>query len=705
MRNFFLLSALVACSTTRETPNPAPAQPAPSLEASSLEAPPPSPPPNAQVEIDVAPLAFDWKPEGLVLQCERMEVVTDAKLVDIVAKPADKRTFENTFLAYEAALTDYDNHIFRLTFLKEVHADEAVRAASASCEERSGKYLVRLGARKDLYLALKGYLAGPGLSSALNAADKKLVDVTMHEFKKNGLELQDAQREKLVQLRSRLSELQTRFTQNLDEGEQTIEVTKEELAGLSDAFIARLKPSKDGSKLLVTTAYPDYFPLMETAKNEATRKKMLISFNTRAAKQNVKLLEEAVAIRDEAAKLLGFKTHADYVTSDRMAQSAQVVADFEMRMRAGLAPRLKLETEKLKKLKAAELKKPTSKVEIFAWDWRYYLDQLKKAEFAIDDEATRQYFPADKVFAGMFEVYAKLFSVTFEEVKQAKVWASEGVRLYAVRDAASKRLMAKFYVDLYPRAGKYGHAACFSVGLAHNTDKGYQIPLSVLVTNFNPPRDGKPAELAVSEVVTLFHEFGHVMHASLTTAPYSSLAGTNVATDFVEAPSQMLENWVFQTEVLAKISTGLPPDLAARLIASRKFDAGIRYSRQVFLGTFDLKIHTSGSKVDTDKVAKREWKAATGFTQDPKEKFPAVFSHMMSGYDAGYYGYLWSEVFAADMFSRFEKDGIMSESTGRAYRNIVLAKGRTEEPLDLLKDFLGRVPNEEAFLRQLGIGK
>jgi Zn-dependent oligopeptidase len=234
--------------------------------------------------------------------------------------------------------------------------------------------------------------------------------------------------------------------------------------------------------------------------------------------------------------------------------------------------------------------------------------------------------------------------------------------------------------------------------------------MSVLVTNFNAPVGGKPALLSVNEVTTLFHEFGHVMHASLTTAKYAALAGTNVATDFVEAPSQMLENWVFRPEVLAKISSDpsapgkpIPEAIQKKIIEARKFDAGIKYSRQVFLGTFDFAIHTNGPKVNTDAVAKKLWKAIMGTVQDGKERFPASFGHMMGGYDGGYYGYLWSEVFAADMFTRFEKEGVLNPSVGRAYRDTILAKGRTVDASVLLEQFLGRAPSEKAFLQGLGI--
>lgn len=263
---------------------------------------------------------------------------------------------------------------------------------------------------------------------------------------------------------------------------------------------------------------------------------------------------------------------------------------------------------------------------------------------------------------------------------------------------------------MFPRPGKYGHAASFTFGVARAVPGGYQIPLSALVVNFSPPEGGKVAHLSFEEVDTLFHEFGHIMHQSLTTARYASESGTNVSVDFVEAPSQMLENWIYQPQVLALVSEDpqnpnqpMPTDLAKRLAAARTFDAGIRYTRQIFLATYDQTLHTSGATVDPDAVDHALRPEITGYPADADEHLGANFGHLMGGYDAGYYGYLWSEVFADDMFSRFEKEGVLNPATGKSYRDIILANGREQDPMVLLTRFLGRAPNESAFLRLTGI--
>ena len=678
------LAALAACATTAGT-NP----PAVQHEAAAAARP-----------VDVALLRTDWTPQQIQAACDEAEKVTDAKLAQMAALPPGERTFANTVDVLEQVTTDYGDTVGRVTFMKDIHTDEKVRAAAAACEEQAGKYGVRLAARKDLYLAMKAYLDNAGRSEPLERQQRRLIEITMRDFHRAGLDLSDADREKLVQVRSRLAELQTRFNTNLDEDTTSIEVTREDLLGMPEGFVSRLKPAPDG-KLVLTTKYPDYFPFMENATSGAARRRLESAFMSRGAKENLRLLDEAVRLRDEAAHLLGYATHADYVTEVRMAKNARAVSEFEDRLQGRLRERLAGDTAKMSAMKAKDTGDPA----IHSWDWRYYLNQLRKRDYALDDEKIRAYFPADKVMAGMLDVYSRLLGVQFVRVPGAPAWA-DGVSLYEVRDGG--RLVAKFYVDLFPRPGKYGHAASFPIGQARQLPQGYQIPLTVLVVNFTPPQGGQVAHLTLNEVETLFHEFGHVMHSSLTTARYAALAGTNVATDFVEAPSQMLENWVYQPEVLQIVSSGpdgkpLPPDLMQGIAKARKFDAGVRYSRQVFLGQFDLYIHTHGAQVDSDATGKRLWAQIMGFPEDAQAHFAAGFGHTMGGYDAGYYGYLWSEVFAADMFTRFAREGVLNPKTGRDYRDIILAKGRTEDPDELLREFLGRAPNEEAFLRQIGI--
>lgn len=661
--------------------------------------------------VDVPPLRWRYSPEEIRKACEQAEKDADAKLATLVAVADAKRSFKDSFEAFDTILADYGELIARLSFMKDVHPQAPVRDAAAACEERAGKWGVAVSARKDLFLAMQGFLDHAGKGAKLDPEQARLVEITMRDFKRNGLALSDADRAKLIELRSRLTELQTRFQKNLNEDASKIEVKKGELAGLPDDFVAAHEDKVKKGAYVVTTKYPDYYPVMENAALEATRQKMEVAFMNRGGKENLQLLDEAVRLRADAAKLLGYKTHADYVAEDRMAKDAATVGAFLARMKKGLEPALQADRQKMQALKAADTKNKGAKVQ--AWDWRYYMNQVKKRDYAIDDEAVRAYFPADRVVQGMFEVYGTLFGIQIKEVAKPDVWF-DGVKLYEVREAANQALVAKFYVDMYPREGKYGHAAEFTLSPGRAVAGGYRVPMAALVMNFQPPKDGKAALLAMDEVDTLFHEFGHVMHESLTVARYAQQSGTRTALDFVEAPSQMLENWAYHPDVLARISADpadakkpLPAELAQKLQAARKYNAGVHYSRQVFLGSFDSAIHAvapdAARKLSADALAKKSWADIMGMPEDKGAHFAGTFGHMMGGYDGGYYGYLWSEVFAADMFTRFAAEGVLNAKVGREYRDRVLARGRTVEPSVLLKDFLGRDPNEAAFLKMTGI--
>ena len=654
--------------------------------------------------VDVPALNTHLTPSDVTQACNAAESQADQALTAIVSAPTTQSTFESTFNAYEQAMAVYVDTTGRLGFLKDIHPDEKVRAAAAACEEAAGKYLVKVGARKDLFDALSAYVTHE--SKTLDAVDRRLIERKLLEFRRNGLALVEADRDKLVHIRQRLAELATAYESHLDEDTTNFATTAEQLDGLPASFIAT--HTADG-KVTLTTKYPDYYPVMENAKSEALRRQMWIAFQSRQADKNLPLLSEAVALRDQDAKLLGYANRADFVTDDRMAKNSKTVIEFLSRVQQELVPARDALNARMLEMKRAEQHNPSARLE--TWDWRYYMNQIKKQDFSIDNEEVRQYFPADKVMTGMFNIYSTLFGVKFNEVAGADVWA-DGVKLYEVRDGldGSGKLLAKFYVDLFPRPGKYGHAASFTFGVARALPTGYQIPLSALVVNFNPPQDGKVAHLSHEEVDVLFHEFGHIMHGALTNARYASMSGTNVDIDFVEAPSQMLENWVFQPEILAMLSEDpknpghpIPSDLASRLAKARTFDAGIRYTRQVYLADFDIAIHTRGAHVDPDAVEHEIRGAVTGYPTHSESHTAANFGHLMGGYDAGYYGYLWSEVFADDMFSRFEKEGLLNGKTGRAYRDEVLARGQEEEPMALLQTFLGRKPNESAFLRITGI--
>lgn len=691
-----LVAALAACATTPSSSRPSAADVA-SAPVSVMSASP---------RVAVPLLEFDLAPD---LIAQRLTVAiseSDAKLAAVVALPAAQRTFANTPEAIEQAIAGFWDTAQRLQILKDIHTDPKVREVAAAAEEKAGQYGVKTSARRDLYLAVKAWIDGPGKSETLDAQQQRLIELALRDYRRNGLELDDAGLARLVGLRTRLTTLSTEFQKHLNENTDSIEVSEAELAGMPESYVARLKHGKEGSRI-VTTKYPDTVPFLESAKSGEARWRLYVAFNNREAKANLPILTEAIGLRDEAAKLLGYRTHADFITEDRMAKSALAVAEFLASLGGKLTTRRDADYAKLTALKRAETGDAAAKIE--PWDVNYYLNQLKKRDYTLDTELIREFFPAATVVHGMFGVYEDLFSLRIQEVEGAAVWSPD-VKLYEIRDRDSKELLAHFYADFFPRDGKYGHAAVAPITVPRESPEGYREPVCVLMANFSPPSGERPSLLTHEEVRTLFHEFGHIVHQSLTKARYASQAGFNVAGDFVEAPSQMLENWVFAPAVLDRLgghyldpTRKLPRETIARIEAARMFDAGYRYTRQVFLASFDQDIHTHGPTVDVDSVEKRDFRQILALEPVPGTHFAATFGHLLGGYDAGYYGYLWSEVFAADMFTRFAKEGVLDPALGKRYRETILAKGRSVEPDALLEEFLGRKASDAAFLEKLGV--
>ncbi|HVO19053.1 MAG TPA: M3 family metallopeptidase [Anaeromyxobacter sp.] len=644
-------------------------------------------------------------PEQIGARMEAAEAACDQALLATVAVPDAERTFANTVEALEQALDGYADVAGRISILKEVHPEAEVRAAAGEAEERFNRYAVAVASRRDLYRAVKAWQARRP-AEPLDPQQARLVELTLRDFRRNGLELSDEQLARLVALRSRLAELSTEFQRNLDENQDSVEVSEEELAGVPQDLAGRLKRTDRGT-YVVTTKYPDYYPFMENATSGEARRRLYVAFRSREAAHNLPLLTEAIRLRDEEARLLGYATHADFVTEVLMARSAGNVHRFLSDLREKLVPLRDRNYAQLTALKGEETGDPKARLE--PWDVAHDLNLLKKRDYALDDEAIRQYFPAQTVTSGMFRVYERLLGVRIEEVQGADVW-DPSVRLYLIRDATSGETMGAFYADLYPRPGKFGHAASAGVTVGRVLGGRYQMPISVLMANFNPAAQGRPPLLSHGEVETLFHEFGHVMHQTLTRARYGSQSGSNVAQDFVEAPSQMLQNWVYEKEVLDLMSGDwrdpsrkLPAETVRKLKEARAFDAGYRYTTQVLYATEDQVLHTSGAEVDPDAVDRELFAQIMGLEPVPGTHSLAAFWHLMAGYDAAYYGYLWSEVYARDMFSLFEKAGVLDPKLGRRYREIILEPGRSLEPEVLLRTFLGREPNSAAFLRGLGL--
>lgn len=629
----------------------------------------------------------------------------EQNLSALVAVPDDQRTFENTPLALENAYTNYWMVAKTLSLLTYFHQDAAVRSAAAELESKGSRVKTDVFTRRDVYRALKKYL---DTNPALEEEQQRMTHKWLERFERNGMGLDDKDLKKFVKLNTKRLDKITRYNVNLNNYQDQLELTREQLAGMEDTYINRLQRTQEGN-YIVTLKYPDYNPFMANAKDDQARKALQTKFAKRGGKQNVKLLEDTLLLRTKQARLLGFEKYPDYVLPQRMAKNYETLEAFLKDLQKQVTP---LAQEEMQQYLA--LKKEMTGVEsqtLSAWELPYWANQYKKQKYAVDDEKIKEYFPAQKVIDGMFGTFGPLFGLTFEPA-ELPAWHPD-VQTYIIKDSKSGETISYFYLDAYPRDGKYTHAATWSfIDRFQLPDGSYQVPSVVIAANFTPAGGGMPALLTHSDVETLFHEFGHVLQMSLATSRYASLTGDNVAWDYIETHSQLLENWAWQPQVLKKISahykTGepLPDDMIAALVRSRHAGEATAFLRQNFLGQFDLQAHTADKRINSTKMYARLMQEITG-TPMTKGTYPqASFGHIMSltdPYDVGYYVYAWSLVIAEDIFAQFEAQGLFNEQLGAKLRQYIYTPGTAKDENEMVQAFLGRPYNNKAFLKSLGV--
>ncbi|HTX02755.1 MAG TPA: M3 family metallopeptidase, partial [Candidatus Acidoferrales bacterium] len=589
------------------------------------------------------------------------------------------------------------------TFLFSVSPKRAVRDASQSCSNEINAWVTEFNARPDVYHDL---LAVQASRTATNPYQTKLLEYYLLTFRRSGAGLGPAARKTFIALSQRLGELQSTFDANLANDKTTIAITQAQAAGLSSDFMAQFTKNADGT-YTVPVNESTYLSFVRAATDSTARKMMYIAFLRRGGRANVSLLEQAIAIRYQLARLLGYKDWATYQLANKMARSPQRVISFLTDLDKRLLTGANAELATLAQLKASDTGVAEAKIE--PWDYFFYDAKLRSTKYSLDESEIDAYFPVQHTIDTVLAIYSKMLGVTFTKGADDGWLPSPQVLHYRVSDTATGRFIGDSYFDLYPRPGKYDYFANFPV-LSNRTlpDGRTQAPLSVIVGNWPVAAPGKPALLSHEDVQTFFHEFGHNMAAMLATAPYETLSG-GFRQDFIEAPSQMLENWVWQPSILKELSsrydTGapMPDDLIAKLIASRYVDQSYDYTKQAFYALVDMKYHTSGEHVDTTQVWADLLPLTTPSTFVPGTYPQASFGHLMDGYDAGYYGYLWSKVYAQDMFTRFQRQGLESPIAGAAYRQDILAPAQTYEPDQEVTKFLGRPMSPDAFYTSLGL--
>ena len=652
-------------------------------------------------------LNFSLTPQQLDAHYTAVTGRLDSALAGIASVPEGSVTFANTIKAYESATAAWQREINPIAFQSAVSPDPAVRAAVTELEKKMGAYSVGLSLREDLF---KQFERAEAKGEKLDAADKRLLSATMKGFRENGLALAPEQREKLKAMQNRLGDLSSEFGRNIDEKKDSLTLGDEDLKGLPADFVASLEKNADG-KYVVPVDEPSMVAFMRYAESDEHRKTMLTKFDNRGGERNLEILHEALGLRRDVALLLSPKDHPqsypEMVMKDRMAGTPARVLEFLNRVKDAVVERARVD---MADLLATKRKDHPEATEIHAWERAFYARKLRQDRYAFDSETVKQYFPVDRVVEGTMNVYQKTLGVTFKELQGGPKWAPD-VRLFEISDAKTGDRIGHFYLDLNPREGKHGHPAAFSIVSGRTLEDGtYQEPVSAMVADFPKAAPGQPSLLTHGDVETFFHEFGHLMHQTLTKARYASFSGSSVALDFVEAPSQMLENFVWDPAVLSSISghykdhsKKLPKDLLDKMIAARDADVALFNLRQLVFGTVDMAYHAKNPPSDTTKLYGRVQKDVFLIPMTEGTHPEASFGHLMGGYDAGYYGYLWSKVYAQDMFSVFKADGVMSPAVGRRYRQEILEKGSTRDEMDSLKAFLKREPSEESFLESIGL--
>jgi len=652
--------------------------------------------------LDVAPYG-SLTPEAVRAAARRAREATEARLAAIVAQPREQRDFERTVLAYDEALEPAVEAANALGFLAYVAPEAELREAGRAVEVELERFLLGLHFRDDLYEALRDAASHPR-SAGLAPLERRLLEHTLRDFRRAGADLPPDRREELRRTLERLVELGTEFQRAIDEWDDAIEVPEEELTGLPAEFRSRLqrRDTAAGPRYRVSLQYPELYPFLSHAESERARKELFLKEQRRGGPENVRRLEEALSLRARAARLLGYDCWASYVLEVRMAKDRETVSSFLLRLRERIEPKLRRDLDEMRAAKRARF----GSEEVEAWDWRFYQQQLVEERFHVDEFAVAEYFPLDAVVDGLLRTTARLFSLHFEPVRDPPRW-HEDVFALDVYDSSGGPAIGRIYFDLHPRPQKYGHAAAFTLRRGRRLPDGsYQRPVSAIVANFTKPTDERPALLRHSEVVTLFHEFGHILHQVLTRSPYGRFAGTNVERDFVEAPSQMLEHWCWEPEGLSAISRHvargepLPPELIERMVRAKHVGSGVATARQIFFALLDIAYHSPDFDGDSTATLRRLY-PVTGFRYPEGTHFQSGFGHLF-GYDAGYYGYLWSKVFGDDMFERFREGRLFDAELGRRFRELVYETGGCRDGGETVRAFLEREPSEEPFLRDIG---
>ncbi len=605
-----------------------------------------------------------------------------------------------------------------VSHLNAVCNSAELRAAYEACLPKLSEYWTELGQNQALCQAYKA-LAGSPAAAGFEVAQKTILEHALRDFRLSGIDLPPAEQQRYGEIQMKLSELTSRFSNQLLDATQawTKAVADEaQLAGLPDSAKAQMAQAAKAKGLdgwLISLEFPSYYAVMTYADDRALREEVYTAYCTRASDQgphagqfdNGPLMEQILDLRQELAHLLGFAHYGELSLASKMADSTEQVLHFLRDLAVRSKPFAQRDLDELRAFAAEQ-----GCADLASWDTGYYAEKLRQSRYSLSQEQVRAWFPIDKVLSGLFAIVQQLYGIEIHELKDFDSWHPD-VRLFEIRENGAH--VGRFFFDLYARANKRGGAWMDGARDKRRSAAGELIsPVANLVCNFTPAVQGQPALLTHDEVTTLFHEFGHGLHHLLTRIEHAGVSGINgVAWDAVELPSQFMENWCWEPEGLALISghfeTGepLPKDLLDKMLAAKNFQSGLMMVRQLEFSLFDFELHaTHGDGRSVLQVLESVRDQVAVMRPPAFNRFANSFAHIFAGgYAAGYYSYKWAEVLSADAFSLFEEQGVLNPETGRAFREAILARGGSREAMQLFVDFRGREPSIDALLRHSGL--
>ncbi len=629
--------------------------------------------------------AVDARATIPILDAEQVRDLSERALAVAREQIARIAVAERVLDAWDDAATGIEDAFGPISLLNSVHPDKDVREACDLALIQESSFLTEVFQDEAFYQAV---LNVEPRSMAEGELRKHLIE----EFEDSGVSLPPEKRQRFREISERVTELGQEFAKNIRENTTQLRFTPEECEGLPQSWLDRVERDDDGN-IVVGFDSPDYVPFLMNAHNEEARRRYWFAHTNRGTPRNLEVLDEIFALRKEIADLYEVPSYAHYVTKRNMVETPETVARFLADVRNVVTEAELRDLAALAEMKAELTGQPVEEARIARWDAPYYRERLRERRYAVDQEAMRQYFPTKETVAWMLDITTRLYGVHFER-SDVPVWHDEVIYLDVLDERGSH--IGGIYLDLYPRDGKYKHAAAWPVrGVSARTGRK---PISVLVTNFN--RLG----LTHDEVETLLHEFGHVLHGVLSQTQYVAHSGTSVERDFVEAPSQMYEEWGSRMESLALLREHcgdcprIDESLVERLRQSNRFGAGIDYGRQLLYASFDMALSSAEPGRALEVWSLMEGSTPLGYVDGTQ--FPGTFEHIASGYASGYYGYMWAKVIALDLLSAFGAD-LMNAEVGRRFREQILSRGSEEPARAMVERFLGRPVASDAFFAHI----